>query len=156
MSLHPRNIEPSEGTVYLTCSLAWLGKGWWSPQGGAQALSFLCAENTFFLLQAPSSALSCTLSCKCIFPSFGLDCPLTHPRFQHVLWTGWEFCCSLMLLFTQRDFSWFPTRACEWVAWGFLLLLFCFLSCDMGFGCLIGLETKGVLVLTLRQGPLFP
>lgn len=27
MSLHPGNIEPSEGTMYLTCSLAWLGKG---------------------------------------------------------------------------------------------------------------------------------
>lgn len=54
MSLHPRNIEPSEGTMYLTCSLAWLCRGWLSPQGGAQSppssvqiISFSCCRHPF-------------------------------------------------------------------------------------------------------------
>lgn len=79
MSLHPRNTEPSEGTVDLTCNLAkW---GWLSPQGGAQPLSSLCADKTLFRRQPPSTALPRTPvsahSCKCVFPFSGLDCPLT-------------------------------------------------------------------------------
>jgi hypothetical protein len=40
-----------------------------------------------------------------------------------------EFCCSLLLLFTQMNFSWFPTRACEWVAWAFLSFFLFFFFC---------------------------
>lgn len=63
-------------------------------------------------------------SCKCIYPSSGLSSDtLVHPRFQRVLWIDWGFCCSLLLLFTQMNFFWFPIRACEWVAWAFFFFL---------------------------------
>ena len=61
--------------MYLTCSLAWLGKGRLSPQCGAQAPSFLRAENTFFLLQLPlCTALHSVLQVRLPLP---LGCPLT-------------------------------------------------------------------------------
>lgn len=58
------------------------------PQGRDQPQSFRCADNTFFLLQPPSAALSCTLSCKCVFPFSGLDCPL-------ILWLTEILACLL-------------------------------------------------------------
>lgn len=134
MSLHPENIEPSEGTLYLTYSLAWLGRGWLIPQGGAQAPSFLCADKTFSCYRLPP------LHCPALSPASAsplpLGCPLTLwliPNSSMSCGQAGEFCCSQMLLFTQMNFSWFPTRACEWVAWAFSFL-FC-------------LEIRGLTVL---------
>lgn len=73
MSLHPRNIEPLEGTTYLTCFLAWLGKGW-----GSGSIFPLCRKY-LFLLQAPSSALHSFLQMHLPFP---FDCLLTLWQFS--------------------------------------------------------------------------
>lgn len=87
------------------------------------------------------------LHCPALFPasasSLSLDCPLTLwliPDSSVSCGQAGGFCCFLLLLFTQMNFSQFPTRACEWVAWAFVL--FCFLSpwIKMGFGCLAELE----------------
>lgn len=115
MSLHPGNIEPSEGAVYLT-ALAQLVQGGDLPvwaqarPASVQRVPFPCSRLPLCtILPLPASAS--------LLP---LDCPDLPPAgFQHVLWTGW----GIMLLPTASvytmNFSWFPTRACEWVAWVF-------------------------------------
>lgn len=63
-----------------------------------------------------------------------------------------EFCCSLLLLFTQMNFSCFPLGHVS----GWHRLFFSFPSLEiLGFSCLAGLEKKWVLalsLLTLKQG----
>lgn len=67
-----------------------------------------------------------------------------------------EFCCSLLLLFTQMKFSCFPLGHVS----GWHGLFFFYPSLEiLGLSCLAGLEKKWVLalsLLTLKRGPLFP
>lgn len=150
MSLHPGNIEPSEGTMYLTHSLAFLGKGWLCPQVGAQAPFFLCADNTFFLLQAPSSALSCTPSCKCIFPFPGLNCSLTSDSSQILVCPVGRlgnFAAPGCFCLHKWIFSWFPLGHVS--GWHGFCLFFLFSPWDMVFGCLAGLEKERASSLVL-------
>lgn len=160
MSLQLRNIEPSEGIMYLSCSLAWIGRGCLSPQDGAQSPSFSCADNTFFLLQIPSSALPCTLI-QVHLPFLWIVLTLwLIPDFSMSCGQAEGFCCSLLLLFTQMNFSWFPTRACEWVAWASFLFFFKLVSLDSnGCGCLVKLEKCGgssAVPAGLEARPPFP
>lgn len=162
LSLLPKSGNPSHAwCVYIletlshqkelcTCSLAWLGKGWLSLQVGAQALSFRCADNTFFLLQASSSALSCTLSCKCIFPSPGLDCSLTSDS-SHILVCPvgrlGNFAAPYCFCLHKWNFSWFPLGHVS--GWHGFCLFFFFSPWDKMFGCLAGLEKVGASSLLL-------
>lgn len=124
MSLHPRNIEPLEGTMYLDLFFG-LGKGWLSPQGGARAPSLpLCRKYLFLATGSLCTALHSPASAS----SLPLDCPLTLwliPDSSVSCEQAGGFCCSLLLLFTQMNFSWFPTRACEWVAWVYMCVCVC-------------------------------
>lgn len=73
--------------------------------------------------------------------SFPLGCPLILwliPNSSVSCGQVGHFCCSQLLLFTQMNFSYFPTRACEWVAWAFFFSPLFFLVLRWGIWLFCG------------------
>lgn len=132
-----------------------------SSRWGSVSILLLCRSYLFLAVDSLlCTALHSFIQVHLPFLWIVLTLWLT-PNFSMSCGQAEGFCCSLLLLFTQMNFSWFPTRACEWVAWAFCILFFSswFPSIAMGRGCLVKLEKQGVQVwclLALRQGPLFP